>query len=177
MRADRRRPPRRERLPAALASLALAAAGALGLSACDGQPDHAGPTTATPPAPGPILVVTSPRSANPRRLTPADVAAARAATRRFLDSYLPVLYGRRPAAHVRGVDAHVAASLGSASPAQRAPGNRHPQVTHLVLRAQSTTEVVAIATIADRVTQPYRIVFSLTDDAQGRWLVSELANY
>lgn len=134
------------------------------------------PVARDAPAPGPIIASTRTRTTT-RGPSLADVAAARKAAVRFLRSYLPVLYGRRAATEVRGLDAHVAASLRAAAPVQRASAARRPRVTALQARAQSANRVLMIATIADRVSRPYRVVFAVSRQATGRWLVSELANY
>jgi hypothetical protein len=130
--------------------------------------------TPQPLAPGPILAGGPPAAPAPGM----SVAPARATARRFLASYLPVLYGRHSASTVRDVDAHVAASLRGATRQPHAAPDRRPRITSLVLSVQNATTVLAIATIADQVSRPYRIVFSLTaTTGSRRWRVSELANY
>jgi hypothetical protein len=178
--ADRlRRPLRAQPLVAALL-VALATTALIALLLAAVRPHAARePSATTPdvPVPGPIITATPPQTTPRRAASPPDVPAARAAARRFLRSYLPVLYGRRRPASVHGVDAHLAASLRAAARAPRAPANRQPRVTALQARAQSPARVLMVATIADRIGRPYRIVFALTRQTSGRWLVSELANY
>jgi hypothetical protein len=155
----------------ALLVVVIAAVAAI---AFHGSSRDAAPSAPAPTPPGPILNPGSSGSTAPT----ADLTVVRATARRFLASYLPVLYGRRPASAVRDADAHVTASLRAAARQSRAPRDRHPRVTGLVLRSQTATTVLAIATIDDDVSRPYRIVFSLTAAAGSqRWRVSELANY
>lgn len=127
------------------------------------------PTTPAPPA----VIGTRPP---PPPLSAAQQAAALAVGRRFLDSYLPVLYGRRPPRTIRDADPHVRAALQAAERMPSAPANRHPRVISLSEHSQTSSSVVLIAVITDRVQAPYQVVFQLTDH-QGRWQVSELANY
>jgi len=154
--------------------LAVVIAAIAALAFQGGPAGQATDSMPTPAPPGPILGAGAPTSTTPR----ADVAIARATAHRFLASYLPVLYGRHAPSTVRDVDAHVAASLRAASRQPRAPRDRRPRITGLVLRPKNATTVLAIATIADQVSRPYRIVFSLTaQPGSQRWRVSELANY
>ncbi len=125
------------------------------------------------PAAATVVIGTKP----PRPiLTAAQLADVRGTARRFLASYLPVLYGRRPARTIADADAHVRAELDDAARSPQAPRNRRPRVTSLTTRVQSSSTVVAIAIVADSVTRPYQIVCQLSN-GPGGWQVTELANY
>ena len=173
---DRLRRPAREQ-PAALAVLALLAVAAIAVVLLLGH--HSGPSR-----PGPTVSVASPspvigtrRASSPAPvLTAAQLAAARRVARRFLVSYLPVLYGRRPARTVRDADAHVRAALQTAPRPPRAPRDRRPRFAGLTLKPQSGGSVLAVTTIADHVSAPYQLVFTLAQQPDG-WQVTELANY
>lgn len=109
-------------------------------------------------------------------MTASQLAAARASARRFLASYLPVLYGRRPARTITDADTRVRAELTAAARSPRAPRHRRPRVTRLSTRVQNDQTVVAIAMIDDSVTKPYQVVFQLSHKGGG-WRVTQLANY
>jgi hypothetical protein len=129
--------------------------------------------TVTDPAAPSAVIGTKPP---PPALSAAQLLKVRATARRFLASYLPVLYGRRPVRTITDASAHVRAELSAAAKSPRAPHNRRPRVTRLTTQVQSTTTVVAIAIIADTVAKPYQIVFQLSS-TRGGWQVTELANY
>lgn len=129
--------------------------------------------TVTPPT-APVAVVGTKRA--PPTVTPAQLSNARATARRFLASYLPVLYGRRPPQTIVAASAHVKTELSAAAKTPRAPRNRRPRVTKLTTHIQGKNSVVAIAIINDSVTKPFQVVFQLSDD-RGGWLVTQLANY
>jgi hypothetical protein len=132
------------------------------------------PTT-VPVSPSPPLVLNAGHpSTSPSPMQPT--AQAQTAARAFLASYLPVLYGRRDAAAIIDADAHVRESLAAASRPARAPADRHPRVTELVGEPQSNGSVLELATIADGVSTPYRIVFVIARLPDG-WQVNQLANY
>lgn len=101
---------------------------------------------------------------------------AQRVARRFLASYLPVLYGRRPARTIMDADQHVHASLAYASQTPPAPRRSHPRVTGVAASRQSDGSVLEIATINDRVSPTYRIVFTVAKQ-DGAWRVTQLANY
>jgi hypothetical protein len=172
--ADRlRRPLREQPLVAAGLVVVVLAVGAVVATTATGRRAAPGPTRPVLSTPSPVITRTSGRNNPP----PTDMPGARRAARVFLDSYVPVLYGRRRASSVRGVDAHVRASLRGAAPAPRASADRRPLVTALAARAESARRVLIVATIGDRVGRAYRVVFALTRAPDGAWLVSELANY
>jgi hypothetical protein len=173
--ADRLRRPLREQplVAAGLAVVVLTVGAVLVAATAAGRRADPGPTPPVPSTPGPVITRTSGQNSPP----PTDMPGARRAARVFLDSYVPVLYGRRRASSVRGVDAHVRASLRGAAPAPRASADRRPLVTALAARAEGARRVLMVATIADRVSRAYRIVFAVTRAPDGAWLVSELANY
>lgn len=129
-------------------------------------------TVADPAAPSAVIGTKPP----PPTLSTEQLDKVRATARRFLASYLPVLYGRRPVRTITDVSAHVRAELDAAAKSPKAPRNRRPRVTKLTTQVQSSVTVVAIAIIADTVAKPYQIVFQLSA-VHGRWQVTELANY
>lgn len=174
---DRLRRPAREQ-PAALAVLALLAVAAIAVVLLLGH--HSGPSR---PAPAVSVAVSSPvigtrraSTAQTPALTATQLAAARRVARRFLVSYLPVLYGRRSARTIRDADAHVRTALQTAPRPPRAPRDRRPRFTGLTLKPQTGGSVLAITTIADHVSAPYQLVFTLAQQPRG-WQVTELANY
>jgi hypothetical protein len=129
--------------------------------------------TVTPPtAPG-AVVGTKPALPT---LTPRRLRNARATARRFLASYLPVVYGRRPARTIVAASHHVKTELSAAAKIPRAPRDRRPRVTKLTTHTQGSATVVAIAIINDSVAKPFQVVFQLSD-GHGGWLVTQLANY
>jgi len=134
---------------------------------------HQQVVTVTDPAAPAAVIGTKPP---PPALNAAQLQHVRRTARQFLASYLPVLYGRRPARTITDASAHVRAELSAAAKSPRAPRNRRPRVTQLTTQVQSSTTVVAIAIIADSVAKPYQIVFQLSSTHQG-WQVTELANY
>jgi len=160
----------------ALGGLLLAFAVALALAAIltAGHTEHHQQvvTVADPAAPSAVIGTKPP----PPTLSAGQIEKVRATARRFLASYLPVLYGRRPVRTIADISAHVRAELSAAAKTPRAPRNRRPRVTKLTTRVQSSTTVVAIAIIADTVAKPYQIVFQLSS-VHGGWQVTELANY
>lgn len=162
--------------------LALAVViGALALVAVLDPPGRRGSqpaaaSTSTIAVPGPVIGTKTVSAARPA-LTAGEVAAAREAARRFLTSYLPVLYGRRPPATLVDADTHVRAELATATRTPPAPRNRRPHLAALTDKPQPDGTVVVIATIADRVDPAYRIVFTLGQQLGGGWRVTELANY
>lgn len=129
-------------------------------------------SVSTPAAPSAVIGTKPP----PPALSAAQLSQVRAVAQRFLASYLPVLYGRRPARTIVDADARVKAELTAAARSPRAPKDRRPRVTVLTTHAQSSSTVVAIAIIADTVTRPYQVVFQLSN-RRGGWQVTQLANY
>ena len=160
----------------ALGGLLLAFAAALAIAAIvtAGHTAHRQQivTVADPAAPSAVIGTKPP----PPTLSTAQLRQVRTIARRFLASYLPVLYGRRPGRTITDVSAHVRAELSAAGKSPKAPRNRRPRVTKLTTHVQNSTTVVAIAIIADTAAKPYQIVFQLSA-VRGGWQVTELANY
>lgn len=129
-------------------------------------------TVALPPAASPVVARRSPQRV---RISPAELARARAVARRFLGGYVPYLYGRSPARAVHGVAPSVATSLRRnpphITPAQR---RRRPRLVALRLDPQSRSSIQATATVADGGIATYGLAFTLERRA-GRWIVSDLA--
>lgn len=140
--------------------------------------DRSGPRnspTSIPATSAPPLVLNPghpPTSPSPTQ----PVTQAQTAARAFLTSYLPVLYGRHAARSIIDADAHVRQSLRAGGRPTRAPADRHPRVIALVGEPQSSGSVLELATIADGVSSPYRIVFVIAQ-RRGAWQVTQLANY
>jgi hypothetical protein len=155
-----------------LLAFAVALAAAAILTAAHTSHHHRIVTVTDPAAPSAVIGTKPP----PPALSAKQLEKVRVTARRFLASYLPVLYGRRSARTITHASAHVRAELSAAAKSPRAPRNRRPRVTKLTTRVQSSTTVVAIAIIADTVAKPYQIVFQLSG-AHGGWQVTELANY
>lgn len=163
------RSPSKGPLGALLAFCALALATALVVSTLHSSRPPSGVNPSTP------LVVNPEHGASTK---PAEERSAEAQTvaRRFLASYLPVLYGRRTVSTIVGADQHVLASLASASRTPPPPPSRRPRVTALAASPQNDGSVLEIATINDGITSAYRIVFTVAEQA-GVWRVTQLANY
>ncbi len=160
---------------AALVVLALAAALLL-----PGQHQTGGPASRPLPlipAPNPVIGGTRTPPPPPAGPSPAQLARARVAARRFLADYLPYLYGRAPARHVTDVTASVAASLRRArvrvTPAQR---RRHPRLVGLSLIGQTPSSVIATALVADGGVAAYPLTFTLQQRTDGSWVVADLGN-
>ena len=174
---DRLRRPAREQ-PLLLGALVLAAAIAVIAVILPRSPSAprqtAVATTLSAPAASPQGAVIGTRSA-PAPST-AQVADSRRTARRFLASYLPVLYGRRTPSSVEDASPRVRAELRDAARSPQAPRNRHPRIARLTAHAEGRTTVVAIALIADSVTKPYQIALQLTEHDR-RWQVTQLSNY
>lgn len=176
-RRARRGPDLEYGLVVAVAILISAAAVVLLLRDPDHQAsDQAAPTSSAIGASSPVIGDRPIPTPTEGGQTAADVAAARHVARRFLSSYLPVLYGHRPVSTILDADAHVRAELDAAAHTSTAPRDRTPRITQLSARAQADASVVVIALIADGVQPAYQVVCQLTTVA-GHWRVSELANY
>ncbi len=160
----------------ALVVLALAAALLL-----PGQHRTGGPASSPLPLiPAPNSVIgtrTPPPPPPPAGPSPAELARARVAARRFLAGYLPYLYGRAPARRVTNLTASVAASLrrsrARVTPAQR---RRHPRLVALMLIGQTPGSVIATARVADGGVAPYPLTFTLQRSGRGEWVVADLGN-
>jgi hypothetical protein len=169
-----RRPLREQPLVAALLAVVVLTIGEiLVATTTTGRLADPGPPPPVLSTPNPVITPTSGQNNPP----PTDMPGARQAAQVFLDSYVRVLYGRRRASSVHGVDAHVRASLQGVEAAPRASADRRPRVTALAARPEGARRVLMVATIADQVSRAYRIVFAVTRAPDGAWLVSELANY
>ena len=172
--------PAREQ-PLAVAGLGLALAAAIVVTLLLPVHQHAPTAPRKTPVASTALASTTRAAIVGRRPPPPAVtasqrAAATRAARRFLVSYLPVLYARRPARTIVDADAHVRAELAAVARSPRAPRNRHPRIRGLTSHTQSDGEVITIALIDDEVQKPYQLVCQLTN-RHGRWRVSELSNY
>lgn len=159
----------------ALVVLALAAALLL-----PGQHRTGGSASSPPPlipAPNPVIGTRTPPPHPPAGPSPAELARARVATRRFLAGYLPYLYGRAPARRVADVSSSVAASLRRSrvhvTPAQR---RRHPRLVALMLIGQTPGSVIATARVADGGVAAYPLTFTLEQRTDGSWVVADLGN-
>jgi hypothetical protein len=170
-----RRPLREQPLVAALLAVVVLAIGEVlaAATATTGRLADPGPPPPVLSTPSPVITPTSGQNNRP----PTDMPGARQAAQVFLHSYLPLLYRRGRPSSVRGVDAHVRASLQGAAQQPRARADRRPRVAALAARDEGAGRVLMVATIADRVSRAYRIVFAVTRAPDGAWLVSELANY
>lgn len=159
----------------ALVLLALAAALLL-----PGQHRTGGSASSPPPlipAPNPVIGTrTPPPPPPPAGPSPAELARARVAARRFLAGYLRYLYGRAPARRVTNVTASVAASLRRArvrvTPAQQ---RRRPRLVALTLIGQTPGSVIATARVADGGVAAYPLTFTLQRRGRG-WVVADLGN-
>lgn len=128
----------------------------------------------TPPAPGPIIggqhqVPRDPLSAAQRR-------QAAVALRRFLDGYLPYLYGRGPAGRIAPVTPSVARTLRAGharvTPAQR---RRYPRVAELKVTGQTARSALAAVQVADGGPAPFQLTLTV-ERRDGRWTVSDLGD-
>lgn len=157
---------RRRRLIAFLAAAAL-------IGGCGGDDDEPDRKTPVAPVPGP-LINGRPSAGDP--LAPADRRAARAATDRFLRSYLPYLYGRAEPTSVQPVTPDVARVLRSSrarvTPAQ---AERRPRVTALELLGQSRRSALVTVTVADGGPAPIRLVLTV-ERRDGRWVIADLGD-
>lgn len=119
------------RQPLALAGMLLAFVVAILLAAVLTTGHHSTRrrvVTVTPPtAPAAVVGTKTP----PTTPTPTQLRQARVTARRFLASYLPVLYGRQSARTIVAASSHVKAELAAATKTPRAPRKRRPRVTKL----------------------------------------------
>lgn len=155
-------------LGALLAFCALALAVAL-LSTLHGSHPSSGVNPSAP-------LVLNPEQGTSSSTAEEPSVEAQQVARGFLASYLPVLYGRRPAKTIVDADQHVLASLASASHTPPAPRRSHPRMTDLAASRQGDGSVLEIATINDGVSPAYRIVFTVAEQ-DSAWRVTQLANY
>lgn len=164
--------PRRPRLGVVLTLCLLALLLAVALSVSHGS-HHA-----------PVLNPSAPLVLNPGKArsstSPANEVSAQAqmAAQRFLASYLPVLYGRRNPATITAADQHVHESLTDASRTPAASQRSHPRIAALNGVRQHDGSVLEIATINDRISPPYRLIFTVArSHSGGAWQVTQIANY
>jgi hypothetical protein len=121
------------------------------------------------PEPAPETTVSAPPGPAPHRAKP--LAQPLAAARRFLDGYLPFVYGhgsaRAIAATAPSLRDRLAASRLRVPPAA---SERHPRVAQIEGRRLTADRVLVTATIADGgpATYPISVAVSRRD---GRWLV------
>lgn len=125
----------------------------------------------TAPLPEPVseATVTAPPGPAPHRATP--LAGPLAAARRFLDGYLPFVYGHGSARSI----AATAPSLRDRLAASRlrvppAASERHPRVARIGGRRLAPGRVLVTATIADGGPATYPISLTVFR-RNGRWLV------
>lgn len=166
--------PNRSRLAIIAALCLIALLAAIALSASHGSHRH---SVVNPSAP----LVLNPEKARPPapQANEAD-GEAQLTARKFLASYLPVLYGRKKPATIAGADRHVLESLGNASQTQAMASPRsHPRIAALNAVRQADGSVLEIATVNDGISQPYRLVFTVAQQRSGggAWQVTQLANY
>jgi hypothetical protein len=112
----------------------------------------------------------------PRRaslVSAPELAQPGAAARSFLDSYLPVAYGRAPASSVLGATSALRAQLSRSrarvTPAER---DRHPTVVSVASAAQAPGFVLATAVISDGRVTTYSLRILVQEEARG-WVVTE----
>jgi hypothetical protein len=129
-----------------------------------------------PAAPAASATVSPTASAAP---TPSpDLGAASAAARRFLDSYLPFLYGRAPLSSVGTVDDGVRAGL----PAGRQEigadeRGRSPSIHDVQVQPGPAGGALVVALIEERdpttgAASTYPLRFQMTDRPRTGWVVS-----
>jgi hypothetical protein len=108
------------------------------------------------------------------RWTPADAAAAGASARRFLEGYLPYLYGQAPAGHVKDATAGFVRAL-ERERRIVPPGIRalHPRLLAVHVSPQAAGQAIGIALVSDGEVVHYPIRLALVAAGQ-RWLVSGL---
>ena len=160
------RGPRRHLAAAAMALLVLGIASAL---APTSRPRH--------PARRPPATASSPQTSGPERrgtssLSRAEIARARKVAIRFLQGYLPFVYGRGSAGFVPAAAPALRRRLtrqaAVVTPAER---RRHPRVLSLVVAGQAPGAALATALIADGGITSYALRITLKEGRSG-WLVS-----
>lgn len=162
-----RRAPSRHLAAAATALLAL---GILALAlAPASRPRH---PTRRPPA-GPASLQTRGRQQpGASSLSTVELARAREVASRFLEGYLPFVYGRASAGSVPAVEPALRGRLRSqtavVTPAER---RRHPRVLSLEVAGQASGVALATALIADGGITTYALRITLKEGRSG-WLVS-----
>lgn len=177
---DVRDRPMRERSRVALATLAIVVVVTIVLITRVGG-DARDPATATPAAPASPPVI-NPAPGRPSRTTTtspeptADIRSARPAARRFLSSYLPILYGRAEGTGVAGTTPQLRRELARGLPVPPRIRARHPQLSALDAQPQAPTSVLMTATIEDGIAEPFRLIFTVERQVDGRWLVTNIAN-
>lgn len=181
LRSALRRPIREQPRPL-LAVLAVAAALALAAILMPdlrgGERDGAATAPTVRPA-GPVIDGTGGRGVQrppSQAVASADVPRARSAARAFLRSYLPVLYGRGRPAGIEGVVPQLRRSLREARRVPRRIRDRRPRLTRLDAQPQAPTSVLMTATVDDGVVAPFRLIFTVERQPDGRWLVTNVAN-
>lgn len=136
-------------------------------------------TSASPQQPAaPVITGSGTRTtaAVPATPTTAELASARRTAQRFLASYLPALYGRKPLRDVPAISAHVRRALVRTRPAPAAIRRRHPRLVGLEAQPQAARSVLMTATVDDGVVTPFHLIFTIERQPDGRWLVTDLAN-
>lgn len=181
LRSALRRPIReqpRSILAALAVAVALALAAVLMPALRGGERDGAATAPSVRPA-GPVIDGTGGRGVQrppSQAVASADVPRARSAARAFLRSYLPVLYGRGRPAGIEGVVPQLRRSLREARRVPRRIRDRRPRLTRLDAQPQAPTSVLMTATVDDGVVAPFRLIFTVERQPDGRWLVTNVAN-
>lgn len=181
LRSALRRPVRdqpRSILAALAVAVVLALAAILMPALRGGERDGAATAPSVRPA-GPVIDGTGGRSAQrppSQAVASADVPRARSAARAFLRSYLPVLYGRGRPDGIEGVVPQLRRSLREARRVPRRIRDRRPRLTRLDAQPQAPTSVLMTATVDDGVVAPFRLIFTVERQPDGRWLVTNVAN-
>ncbi len=165
-------------VPAALTALALITALAVALTA---HSDHSRQNARRPAAPAPSPVLNPPRAPNASpapgpAISPEELARARHVSRTFLTSYLPVLYGHAKPTTLIDTTPAVRRGLTASRRVPKAVRDRRPRLTALAAQPQTNTSVLMTATVNDGVIAPFRLIFLIQRQPDGRWLITNLAN-
>jgi hypothetical protein len=132
---------------------------------------HPGPRSAARTA-RPRATPRAPRRASP--VSARELAQPGAVARSFLDSYLPVAYGRAPASSVIGATSALRAQLSRSrarvTPAER---DRHPTVLSVKSAAQAPGLVLVTAVVSDGGVTTYPLRMVVQEEARG-WVVTDL---
>jgi hypothetical protein len=133
---------------------------------------HPGAVPRTRPARGTSTVAASGEAS--WRWRPADAAAATASARRFLDGYLPCLYGQTPVDHVKDATAGFLRGL-QRERRMVPPGITalHPHLVAIHVSPQAPGQAVGIALVSDGEVVHYPIRLLLAETGK-RWLVGGL---
>lgn len=112
-----------------------------------------------------------------RPVSVAQLERAELAARRFLDGYLPFIYGRGRVDEIEQADPRLLAALarqrGRITPAQH---QREPRIRALTLVGQAARAVQATAEIKDSDAPAYPVIFYLDRTAGADWVVTRLGD-